>query len=303
MKEKKGFNYRLKQAASNKQGSKFAHATMMHPCFSDKAHSECARLHLPVAPKCNVQCNFCRRSINKCENRPGVASRILNADEALEKVRKTIKEYPQLTVVGVAGPGDSLANDATFIVLEKVHQEFPKLIMCVATNGLLLPKKVDALVKAGVKTLTVTVNAVDPAIAAKIYEFIFYEGKKYTGEQAGEILIKNQTEGIKLATKKGICVKVNTVLIPGVNDQHVEEIAKKVSKLGAFKMNIIPLLPLHNFKDRRSPTCVELRTSRDLCEQHIPQFRLCKMCRADACGIPGLEKGNLNRDEDTCISH
>lgn len=301
--EKKGFNYKLKQAHEKKQGSKFAHATMMHPCFNDKAHSECARLHLPVAPKCNVQCNFCKRGINKCENRPGVASRILMEDEALEKVRQTLKEYPQLTVVGIAGPGDSLANEATFTVLERVHKEFPKLLKCIATNGLLLPKKVDALAEAGVKTITVTVNAVDPAIAAQIYEFIFFEGKKYTGVEAGKILIANQLEGIKLATEKGICVKVNTVLIPGINDQHVEEIAKKVAEIGAFKMNIIPMLPLHNFKDRRSPTCEELRLSRDRCEPHISQFRLCKMCRADACGIPGLEKSNLNREDDTCISH
>jgi len=50
--------------------SKFSHMTSAHPCFNEKAHFSTARIHLPVAPKCNIQCNFCNRKIDKCEHAP-----------------------------------------------------------------------------------------------------------------------------------------------------------------------------------------------------------------------------------------
>ena len=57
--------------------SKFAHITKAHPCFNEKMHDKVGRVHLPIAPRCNIQCNFCTREINKCEQRPGVSSRVM----------------------------------------------------------------------------------------------------------------------------------------------------------------------------------------------------------------------------------
>ena len=48
------------------QESKFAHITKVHPCFNEKMHDKVGRIHVPIAPKCNIQCNFCTRDINKC---------------------------------------------------------------------------------------------------------------------------------------------------------------------------------------------------------------------------------------------
>ncbi|MGA3007680.1 MAG: nitrogen fixation protein NifB, partial [Opitutaceae bacterium] len=30
-----------------------------HPCFNKASHHAHGRIHLPVAPRCNLQCNFC----------------------------------------------------------------------------------------------------------------------------------------------------------------------------------------------------------------------------------------------------
>ncbi|MDT3428316.1 MoaA/NifB/PqqE/SkfB family radical SAM enzyme, partial [Paenibacillus forsythiae] len=30
-----------------------------HPCYSEEAHRFFARMHIPVAPACNIQCNYC----------------------------------------------------------------------------------------------------------------------------------------------------------------------------------------------------------------------------------------------------
>ena len=55
-----------------------------HPCFTAKC-SDYARIHLPVAPKCNMQCNYCLRKYSCVnESRPGVVARVM-VPEALNK--------------------------------------------------------------------------------------------------------------------------------------------------------------------------------------------------------------------------
>ena len=126
----------------------------------------------------------CIRSINGDENRPGVAGEILSADEAVAHVEKVTSEDLPISVVGVAGPGDSLANDATFEFFEKITEEKPEMIKCMSTNGLLLPKYAERIAELGIDTLTVTVNAVDPEIGKDIYGFVIYEGEVYKGKGA-----------------------------------------------------------------------------------------------------------------------
>ena len=274
----------------NHNSSKFAHITKVHPCYNEKLHDKVGRAHVPIAPKCNIGCNFCTRSINAEEKRPGVAGRILTADEAIEHV-KEVTEDSEIAVVGVAGPGDSLANDTTFEFFEKLEEVNPGLIKCMSTNGLLLPKYAEKLADLGVKTVTVTVNAVDPKIGMKVNSFINYEDKIYKGLEAAEILLKNQLEGIKKVTDAGVIVKVNTVLIPGLNDEHVVEIAKTVKEAGASLMNILPLIPLNKMADYERPDCMMMEKVRDEVEEILPVFRACTQCRADAYGIPG-KKGH-----------
>ncbi|HLB71445.1 MAG: radical SAM protein [Candidatus Methanoperedens sp.] len=270
-------------------GSKFAHLTSAHPCYNEKAHFTTARIHLPVAPRCNIQCNYCIRKLDKCEHRPGVTGSILNPQEALVRVNKYVKEMPNLRVVGIAGPGESLANEETFETFKLVNEKYPELIKCVASNGLLLSEKVDKLVEVGVTSVTVTINAVDPEVGAKIYSFVRYHETTYRGVEGAKILIENQFEGVRKASEAGLNVKVNMVLIPEINFEQVKEIAKRSAETGAILMNIIPLIPLHRFDKERAPECDELTMARTIAEEFLPQFRLCRQCRADAIGIPGME--------------
>jgi nitrogen fixation protein NifB len=273
----------------------FAHITMVHPCFNEKIHDKVGRVHIPIAPSCNIQCGFCSRKLNKEENRPGVASCIMSIDEALKHIEKTTKDSP-ITVVGVAGPGDSLCNENTLKLFRQVRKQFPDLIMCMSTNGLLAPENAEEIAEVGVKTVTITINAVDPEIGKEIYDDVFYHGKMYHGKEAAELLLKNQLEGIQMLTDRGVVVKVNSVLIPGVNDKHMVDIAKTVKAKGASLMNILPLIPLNKFKDTKPPSCGMLSDVRDEVEEIIPVFRACTQCRADAYGIPGNHKKDNHLD-------
>ncbi|MEW6070321.1 MAG: nitrogenase molybdenum-iron cofactor biosynthesis protein, partial [Candidatus Thermoplasmatota archaeon] len=105
------------------------------------------------------------------------------------------------------------------------------------------------------------------------------------------ILINNQLAGIQKAVDAGIITKVNTVLIPDINLNHVVDIAKWCSELGVTIMNIMPLIPHYKFKMKEAPTHRQLANTQAKCERYIKQFRSCVQCRADACGIPAFDEG------------
>ena len=111
-----------------------------HPCFDPKARARWARVHLPVAPACNVSCNFCDRRFDCTnESRPGVTSVLLSPWQALAYLDGLVARRQDVAVVGIAGPGDPLANpEATLETLRLVRAHHPDLLLCLATNGLAL---------------------------------------------------------------------------------------------------------------------------------------------------------------------
>ena len=261
-----------------------------HPCFSENACHLFGRMHLAVAPKCNIQCNYCVRKFDCVnESRPGVTSKVLTPQEALERVREVLEKVHYIKVVAVAGPGEPLYNEETFETFRLVKDEFPHLMRCLSTNGLLLPERIDDIEELGIGTVTVTLNAVDPEIGKEIYSFVNYHDKKYTGREAAEVLLENQLEGIREAVKRKILIKVNTVLIPTVNDTHIVEIAKTVGKMGVYLQNVIPLIPQFKFADITPPTPKEKREIQDACSEYTRQMRHCRHCRADAIGRLGKD--------------
>ena len=262
-----------------------------HPCYDKEAHYQIGRIHLPVAPFCNIQCNYCVRRVNSGENRPGVTDEVLSPKRALKRLKAALAFEPRLQIVAIAGPGDPLANEASFETFSLIKKEFPQMKFCLSTNGLELPERLPLLKELGVQYVTVTVNAVKPEIAEAIYDHIRLKRRVYKGKKAAQILLERQLEGIYQAAQMGFLVKVNTVLIPEINGDHLLEIAHTVKAAGAYIMNIMPLIPLGRFADLRPPTVEELKRARMQCEPVIRQWYLCKQCRADAVGVPGEEEG------------
>lgn len=214
-----------------------------------------------------------------------MTSRIIKPEEAVRRVREILAREPRIRVVAVAGPGDALANPASFETLRLVHQEFPHQIKCMSTNGLLLLDSLDSLLEAGVNHLTITINAIDKNIGQQIYSWVRYKGQTLFGEEAFEILSARQIEGLKAAVRAGITVKVNSVLIPRINDEQLVRVAQVVAEGGAQVMNIMKLIPQAEFSNWPAPSDHELLKVQHQCELFIRQFRGCRQCRADAVGF------------------
>ena len=264
-----------------------------HPCYCEDAHRSFARMHLPVAPRCNIQCNFCNRRFDCCnESRPGVTSEVLSPEAAADKVAYVKERIPNLSVIGIAGPGDPLANEETFRSIELVRERFPDLTLCISTNGLALPDYAERLHDLGVRFVTVTVNALTPETGAEIYDSVVFGGRRLRGVEGASVLLSRQLEGIERCASLGMAVKVNVVMIPGSNDAEIPDLVKKVKSLGAYMVNILPLIPVEGtrFAGRRAPTPQERREMMDRCELDARMMRHCRQCRADAIGLLGEDR-------------
>lgn len=258
--------------------------TQFHPCLS-ASKGEHGRIHLPVCPSCNLQCRYCSRALSPELERPGRSRGILPVERVPEALARGLELCPQLTTVGIAGPGDTLATPHALQAFRLVDQKFPDLIKCMSTNGLLLHEMIDEIAAVHVDSVTVTVNAADPEVQAKINDGIWYEGRRIGGSQAAEILIENQRKGIRAASDRGILVKVNTVLIPGINEDQVEEIARTAAEAGASIHNVIPLIPQAKMQDIQAPDCSQIERARKDAGRYLDVFRHCRHCRADAVGL------------------
>jgi nitrogenase molybdenum-iron protein alpha/beta subunit/MoaA/NifB/PqqE/SkfB family radical SAM enzyme len=262
-----------------------------HPCFCACDGARAARIHLPVAPRCNIRCNYCLRRYDCAnESRPGVSSGTLAPGEALDRYLRARDTIDDLQVVGIAGPGDALANaEATLETLRLIREADRDVLFCLSTNGLALPEYIGELAALGLTHLTVTVNAVDPAIGARIYKYVDYGGKRLTGEIGASALLANQLSGLARARSLGMQVKANMVLLPGINDAHAPEIMRTMAGLGCALANIMPLIPVRGsaFEDMDAPDPGALEALRASCEGVIPQMRHCAHCRADAAGPLG----------------
>ncbi|UCD09808.1 MAG: radical SAM protein [Dehalococcoidales bacterium] len=258
-----------------------------HPCFNDKVHSRVGRIHLPVAPHCNIRCNFCEHRMCAGIKHPGWSEKLLSVDEAADFIQSVVDERQAVDfVVGVAGPGDALANEQTLQTLAIVKRKYPQIVTCLCTNGLLLKDSLEAMLDAGLSSLTVTINAADERIGKEIYSWVKYRGTIYRGEEAAALLISKQFCGIRKAVAAGFSVKVNSVLIPGVNDDHMVELAGRLKEMGIGLMNIMPLIPAGKMKGISAPDCDEMAKAREDCERIIPQFYSCEQCRSDVVSLP-----------------
>lgn len=266
-----------------------------HPCYNEEAHRSFARMHLPVAPRCNIQCNYCNRKYDcSNESRPGVTSEVLSPAEAIEKIKTVKEKIPELRVIAIAGPGDPLANEESFTTMEMVHSEFPDMTLCISTNGLMLPKYAQRLYDVGIRFVTVTMNACDPEVSKDIYSMVILDGQKLTGIDAAKRLLENQLEGIRKCVELGMVVKINIVLIPGYNDKHIPELVKKVKDLGVYIVNILPLIPVEGtpFSSLEAPTPEQRKELMNLCSQDVKMMRHCRQCRADAIGLLDNDRSN-----------
>jgi nitrogen fixation protein NifB len=260
-----------------------------HPCFYAGAKGKYGRLHLPVAPSCNIQCAYCRRD-HDCpnENRPGVTDGVIGPEEASERLERALEKMPHISVAAVAGPGDAFSDpERTLKTFELIRRKNQDIALCVSTNGLNVKDSISHLCALNVGYVTITVNAIDPGIAARLHPYITVDGTIIRGLEAARILISRQIEAIGRLKEAGITVKVNSVVVPGINEEHLLFLAKNMGRLNVDLMNFLPLIPLAgtDMADAVPPSEDRMNRLRQRATPYVRLMHHCTRCRSDAVGL------------------
>lgn len=187
----------------------------------------------------------------------------------------------------------------TFKTFKLLQKYAPDLKLCLSTNGLMLPEYIEEIKRYNVDHVTVTINTVDETgeIGSKIYPWINYEHKRIRGKEAAKILLEKQLEGIAKLVENGILVKANSVLIPGINDKDLPNVAKKLKELGVFLHNIMPIISEPEFGTKfgldgvPSATPQQQMEAQEACGMDMKLMQHCRQCRADAVGLIGEDRG------------
>ncbi|NJN28095.1 MAG: radical SAM protein [Cyclobacteriaceae bacterium] len=278
----------------------------VHPCFDIGAKLKYARIHLPVAPKCNVQCNYCNRKYDCInESRPGVTSSVLAPFQAVNYLREISDKIKNISTIGIAGPGDAFAQpDKTLETIRLIKEEFPDKIFCLSSNGLDVKPYIDELAKNNVTHVTLTINSFRIETLKKIYKWVRFNKKVYRGDMAALTMLEQQTNSLKALVERGITVKINSIIIPGVNDEEMEEIAEKVATFGASTMNCIPLIPAEGSEmaDFPKPTRESVKAIVKQISKYIQPMTHCARCRADAAGMLGKDDKEAYKLIEKCSS-
>ena len=226
----------------------------------------------------------------------GGQSKVMRPKEAMDYLAEAMAAG-RISVAGIAGPGDPLANpDQTFTTLRLVKRNYPYLLRCLSTNGLSALTYMKEIIRYA-SHVTLTVNAVDAGVGARITSGSNSATGSIPVPEAAAIMIERQLDAIRCLKRASIVVKVNTVVIPGVNDDHVENIARSMERLSVDMYNAMPLFPVKGtpFGDIPEPQPEEITELRELASEYLPQMSHCASLPS-GCGRayrrqPGISTG------------
>lgn len=191
----------------------------------DKFGRSITDLRVSVTDRCNYKCVYCRTGNEGA----------LYADLPFADYFRMVKVLVGLGIekVRITGGEPLLRNGLVNFVreLSKLRTaDGRELDLAVTTNGHLLPDLAEPLRAAGLKRVTVSMDAVDPVKFARI-----------TRVANG---FENVLAGIRAAKRVGLePVKVNCVLLRGFNEDQIEEFARFSRDQGVV-VRFIEFMPL-----------------------------------------------------------
>lgn len=189
-----------------------------HPPF-DQLGRPVRDLRVSLTDRCNMRCTYCMPAEVFDANH-----NFLRKDQLLRltELERIVGAFVRCGVrkLRITG-GEPLLRPGVVKFLHGVRRFAELEDVAMTTNGLLLPRFADELAKAGLQRVTVSLDALDPAV------FGAMNGR---GHHPSRVL-----EGITAARNAGLGVKVNMVVQRGVNDSQLLPMARY------FKDQGIPL--------------------------------------------------------------
>lgn len=254
-----------------------------HPCF-DNCDFHHAVIHLPVAAQQNIGYRGdMQKGASPYISFGKVIKKVLSPYEAAWYFNDAKKSIPNLTVAAISGPGEPLADfEAVKDTFRLIRQANPEILLCLSTNGLMLPIYANHLISLGVNYVTVTMHTVTPETGALMYDYITYLGYKHCGVKGADLLLKNQIWGISYLASRNVSVRLNIPVIKGVNEGEISDMVRLAREWGCKLTNIVKPAT-GRFNNENGPEAYnsdEWSSFRQNQEKIIPQSYFCKPCYA-----------------------
>ena len=180
-------------------------------------------LRMSVTDRCNLQCVYC---MPEDFSETYVKDEVLSIEEILEIIRAAAA--CGITKVRLTG-GEPLVRKNILDICRETAATPGITEVCLTTNGILLPKYVEELKAAGVTRLNISLDSLDPVTYRKITR---------TGTLEGAL------SGVYAALNTGFnAVKINAVLMGGVNDNEILELLGLTRKFSAH-VRFIEMMPI-----------------------------------------------------------
>ncbi len=193
----------------------------------DRFNRRITNLRISVTDRCNLSCFYCHKEGQFCNT---------GIEMSPEEISEIAKAFRELGVkkVKITGGEPLLRRDIVEIV--EMLPEFDEVSM--TTNGILLDKYAFDLKDAGLSRVNISLDSLNPS--------------KYKNLTGGEF--KKVISGIETAVQAELTpIKLNMVVMKGINDDEVQEMIEFTSRFNRRGINvilqIIELLKLPNLED------------------------------------------------------
>jgi cyclic pyranopterin phosphate synthase len=193
--------------------------------LKDKFGRTITDLRVSVTDRCNYKCVYCRTGSQGAQY----------AELAMDHYLRMIRVFVALGIekVRLTGGEPLLRKDIVRLVAQLAElrsRAGHPLDLAITTNGHLLAEMAAPLARAGLSRITVSMDAVDPAIFARI--------TRVPGS------FENVLDGVRAAQRAGLGpVKVNCVLLRGFNDDQIVPFARFSREEGVI-VRFIEFMPL-----------------------------------------------------------
>ncbi|MFX1344948.1 MAG: GTP 3',8-cyclase MoaA [Promethearchaeota archaeon] len=190
--------------------------------MKDNYNRKIKHIRFSLTSKCQYSCLYC--------DREGYSKTSELTVEEITKLCKILAEILNVTRIKFTG-GEPLCREEIVEIIQNVSDLHLYKDISITTNGLLLSEMAEDLYKAGLNRINVSLASLQPEVYKKVY-----------GSDTLKIVLK----GLQKAKEVGFNpIKLNFVLMKGINDTELEDIINFCAKNGF----ILQLIELHKVSD------------------------------------------------------
>lgn len=194
----------------------------------DSSGRRIRKLRVSLTDKCNLRCHYCMPLDQKFMDE----SKYLSPDEIVSVVSELMDlGLEEIRFTG----GEPLLRKSFSEIVEKVSSLRPKKLG-LTSNGIYLDKYLDVLKKGRVFHLNISLDSLHPE-----------NFKRITFGNHFEKVISN----IRLAVSQGFIVKVNAVMMKGINDQEILDFVK-FSESEAVEVRFLELMRIGHAREEQA---------------------------------------------------